>query len=174
MFHKQLIKEHHLFLFIAFLLSCGLAFAFYVQYYLGIEPCDMCYTQRYLFAASISFCFIAAFFSRIFVFLKYLSLIALMINFSYSSYHVGVEQKWWRGPESCTSHGEKLDLNVQSGIDPIEMLKKHLDQKKVVLCDKVSWRILGIPATVCNTLFLLCLVIFHMGIIIRWKRKTYL
>lgn len=156
-----------LFTFIALCLCFGLGFAYYVQYYLRIDPCAMCFTQRYLFMAAIALSLLTIIFIAEFPGFRYLAALALLANLSFSAYHVGVEQKWWSGPSTCT--GSTCSVANLSPEEALAKLKSHLSQKKFVPCDQVSWRIFGVPATVWNTLFLTFLLIVALTDI--WPRK---
>jgi disulfide bond formation protein DsbB len=168
-----MLRFHNGLIFITFslLLSLGLGFAYFAQYYLSIEPCAMCYTQRYLFMVAIFILFITGIFCNKFPILKYVSLLTLITNLIFSGFHVGVEQKWWQGPKTCTS---QTDLNLQnlSAEEALEKLNEHLTHKKFVPCDQIGWRILSIPVTILNTLFLLILCLFTIKVIIRCHKRS--
>lgn len=161
----------YVYLGLSVVLFFGLMTAYFSQHVLGIEPCAMCYTQRYIYMGCIAATALTGLLGQSVRIFKILSLLLLIGNLSYSFYHVGVEQKWWKGPDSCTSTGQKLDLSKPSDEDPIERLKKHLENKKVVLCDEISWRILNIPATVLNTIFLLFLCLIHLRVNLLCQRN---
>ncbi|MEO0890593.1 MAG: hypothetical protein AAFX97_10635, partial [Pseudomonadota bacterium] len=44
------------------------------------------------------------------------------------------EQKWWDGPASCTGGG----MGDLSGADLL-----NLDSVRVIMCDEISWQLLG-------------------------------
>ncbi len=75
-----------------------------------------------------------------------LALIALaaLCNAAYGAYHAGVEWKFWPGPSSCTG-APSLSLGGGSLLD-------QLDKVKVVPCDVVQWRFLGISLAGYNAL----------------------
>ena len=160
-------------IFVAFslLLSLGLAFAYFSQYYLHVETCAMCYTQRYLFMGAIVILFMTGVFFDKSPVLKYLSLLALAANLAFSGFHVGVEQKWWKGPSTCVSNTQ-LDLKKASPEQALEQLKLQLSEKKFVPCDRVGWRIFGIPVTMLNTLFLFMLFFITLKVIIRCHKRS--
>ncbi|MDP2193451.1 MAG: disulfide bond formation protein B, partial [Alphaproteobacteria bacterium] len=110
-------------LFVAVLLACGLGFAYYVQYVLHIEPCAMCYMQRYLFMGGICLCLLVAVFHHKCAVIQYVALMSLIANLGFSVYHSGVEQKWWKGPEHCTS-GSAINLANLTQEQALEALKK--------------------------------------------------
>ncbi len=164
------LYEGVIFIAFALLLSLGLGFAYFSQYYLNVDTCAMCYTQRYLFMVAILvLCATGIFFDRSPI-LKYLSLLVLATNLAFSGFHVGVEQKWWKGPSTCVSNTQ-LDLKNASPEQALEQLKSQLFEKKFVPCDKVGWRILGIPATILNTLFLLMLFLCTLKVIVTCHKR---
>lgn len=165
------LQEGVIFVAFALLLSLGLGFAYFSQYYLSVDTCAMCYTQRYLFMGAIFTLLVTAVFFDTSSILKYLSLLALAANLVFSGFHVGVEQKWWKGPSTCTSNTQ-LDLKNASPEQALEQLKLQLSEKKFVPCDKVGWRIFGIPATMLNTLFLLMLFIITLKVIITCHKRS--
>lgn len=165
------IPSPYVYLGLSVILLSGLSIAYFSQHVLGIEPCAMCFTQRHIYLISIAATALTGLFGQSLRLIKWISLIVLCGNLSYSSYHVGVEQKWWKGPDSCTSTGQKLDLSQSTDVDPIERLKKHLQTQKVVLCDEISWRILGVPATILNTIFLFILCLIHLRVNLRCRQR---
>jgi disulfide bond formation protein DsbB len=65
-------------------------------------------------------------------------------------YHTGVERGWWKGPSSCTGG---TNLGSLSGADLLST-----DAPRVVMCDQVSWELLGLSMPSWNALFSLVLV----------------
>ena len=108
---------------------------------LGYAPCELCLTERYAFYAGAPVAAATAFLASrsangparaLFV------LIALIFlaNVVLAGYHVGVEQHWWPGPTACTgSLGGPVD---------VKDLMKELNSARVVNCDEVQLRILGL------------------------------
>ena len=58
-----------------------------------------------------------------------------LFNAGFGVYHSGVEWGWWQGPTECS--GPITDLGSGSLFD-------NLDKVKVVRCDEVQWRWLGL------------------------------
>ncbi len=67
--------------------------------------------------------------------LAFIALIFLA-NVGLAFYHVGVEQHWWPGPTACTGS--------LSGPVDVNDLAKALNSVRVVNCDEVQLRILGL------------------------------
>lgn len=140
---------------------------------MGIEPCYLCYIQRYLYGFAIFSCLFSAFIVERVESIKYFALLSLLINTGFSFYHVGVEHKWWKGPESCISKAFSLNVDSLNQDDAVESLKKQLEHRKVVPCDQITWRIFSIPATIWNTLFLSGLSLITLIMCLACQRKAY-
>ena len=68
----------------------------------------------------------------------------LAANAALAGYHVGVEQKWWEGPASCSAA-------VAAGTS-FEDLKAQLLAAPIVRCDEVPWSLFGISMAGYNVL----------------------
>ena len=127
-----------------------IAGAWFFQLVLDIVPCPMCLEQRWAYYVIIPLGILIAIGARQGaprgVLLAGLVLIALaaLCNAGYGAYHAGVEWKFWPGPSSCTG-ATALKLGGGSLLD-------QLDKVKVVPCDVVQWRFLGISLAGYNAL----------------------
>jgi disulfide bond formation protein DsbB len=134
---------------IALIAAATIAGAWFFQLVLDIVPCPMCLEQRWAYYAIIPLAVLIALLARAgaprVVLFAGLALIALaaLCNAGYGAYHAGVEWKFWPGPTSCT--GATLNLGGGSLLD-------QLDKVKVVPCDVVQWRFLGISLAGYNAL----------------------
>jgi disulfide bond formation protein DsbB len=103
------------------------------QFFFDKIPCQLCLISRYLFLL-ISF---VALFSINFKRLKPLLLLLTFSALLFSFYHLGVENHWWIGPQSCVSKLPTLDS-----------LSDNNDQSMVIpYCDRANWKIFGISST---------------------------
>ena len=103
------------------------------QFWLGKAPCLLCFITRYCFL-SIALLSAASLWKRKF---RWISLAAVFLCFSFSFYHLGVENHWWAAPQSCAAELPTLDK-----LETIETL----DNSKVY-CDRANWLIFGISST---------------------------
>ena len=90
-----------------------------------------------------------------------LALLALG-NAGLGVYHAGVEWKFWAGPSDCS--GPVLDLSKAGS------LLDQLDKVKVVRCDEVQWRFLGLSLAGYNVLVSLALAALAGWGILRIRR----
>jgi disulfide bond formation protein DsbB len=127
-----------------------LAGAWFFQLVIGLVPCPMCLEQRYAYYTLIPLsALVAASAVRgsprgvLLLGLALLALIALA-NAGFGVYHAGVEWKFWQGPTTCTG----ATPTITSAADML----KRLDAEKVVPCDQVQFRFLGLSLAGYNAL----------------------
>jgi disulfide bond formation protein DsbB len=115
--------------------------AWFFQYVLGIQPCPMCLEQRYAYYLVIVLgAVLALAASRLprAVVIAALAVLALAAfgNSIFGAFHAGVEWGFWQGPATCS--GPVQDLGSAGN------LLQRLDTVRVVRCDEVQWRFLGL------------------------------
>ena len=134
--------------------AATIAGAWFFQLVLGIVPCPLCLEQRYAYYFIIPFAVLVAIAaargaSRHLLVLGFAVLaIAALANAGLGTYHAGVEWKFWQGPTDCT--GPMLDLGGGSLLESIKTVK-------VIRCDDVQWRFLGLSLAGYNVLISLAL-----------------
>jgi len=153
-------------LMLAFLMSLSLLLGAYgFQYIGGLEPCHLCWWQRYAHMAilglSAAGLLLKDFWRGLWL---WATAIALEVSVAAAGYHAGVEQKWWQGPTTCTSQG--LD---QSG--DMSALFDNMMNAKLVMCDKIPWEMFGISMAGYNFLISLAVSLFVTGTIIAGLRQ---
>ena len=116
---------------------------------LGYPPCAMCIWQRWPHGIAIAIGIIAMMLpGRV---LPLLGALAATTTAAIGVFHTGVERDWWEGPSSCTGSGPSL--GSLSGGDLLAT-----DGPRLVMCDVVSWEMLGLSMASWNALFSLVLV----------------
>lgn len=110
------------------------------QYWGGLDPCVLCIYQRYAYGAAALFglgAFVLADRPKLRRPAMQLAALAFLVGAGIAMFHVGVEQKWWEGTESC--YAPAVDFNAS-----IDDLRNQLLAKKPASCDEVSWSLGGI------------------------------
>jgi len=140
--------------------SATIAGAWFFQLVLNIQPCPLCLEQRYAYyaeiplAAILTAC-IALKVPRTVLIAGFLLLLVLtLFNAGFGVYHSGVEWGWWQGPTECS--GPITDLGSGNLFD-------NLNNVKVIRCDEVQWRLLGLSLAGYNALIsaLMALIAFQ-------------
>jgi disulfide bond formation protein DsbB len=132
-----------------------LAGAWFFQLVLDIRPCPLCLEQRYAYYLTIPLAVLVAIAAAkdaprglVVTGLMLLALAALA-NAVLGGYHAGVEWKFWQGPTDCS--GPVVDLGKAGS------LLERLDTVKVIRCDEVQWRFLGLSLAGYNVLISLAM-----------------
>jgi len=149
--------------------AATLAGAWFFQLVLDIRPCPLCLEQRYAYYLAIPLgalvAFAAARDAPRAVLVAGLAILAAAAlgNAWLGAYHAGVEWHFWQGPTDCT--GEIGNLGSAGN------LLQRLDTVKVIRCDEVQWRFLGLSLAGYNVLIsLLMAAIAAWGIVRTPKR----
>jgi disulfide bond formation protein DsbB len=146
--------------------AATLAGAWYFQLVLGLQPCPLCLEQRYAYYLAVPLAVVIAFAAALHaprpLLIGGLALLALaaLANAVLGTYHAGVEWKFWAGPTDCTGPVGNLG-SAGSLLD-------RLDTVKVVMCDEVQWKFLGLSLAGYNVLISLLMA----AIAIRGVAKT--
>lgn len=127
---------------VAVIAAATLAGAWFFELALDIRPCPLCLEQRYAYYLAIPLAALIAVgaargVSRglLIVGLVILAL-ALVANAGLGAYHAGVEWGFWQGPTDCS--GPITDFGNTGN------LLDGLNKVKVIRCDAVQWRFLGL------------------------------
>ena len=131
---------------ISFLVSSVMLIsAFYLEYFHGALPCDLCITQRWFHGAIITYSLIIIFILIKTAISKKLLLFGGTILWFSSSiaglYHFGIEMNFWTGPDGCSS-----------SIDFSKDTLKYLLSKSPIKCDEVMFKIFGLSLAGWNAL----------------------
>jgi disulfide bond formation protein DsbB len=135
---------------VAAVAAATLAGAWYFQLVLDLVPCPLCLEQRYAYYLAIPLgalvALAAAKGAPRAVLLAGLAILAAAAlgNAGLGTYHAGVEWGLWQGPTECTGPIG----NFGSAADML----RRLDTVKVVRCDEVQWRFLGLSLAGYNVL----------------------
>ena len=117
-----------------------LAGAYYFQYVMGLQPCEMCLWQRWPHMVAIAAGLVAlaslVVSPRLTIGLVVVAIAALVATSAIGVFHVGVENHWWAGPQACSG-------TIPQGLSA-EELKKYLFSAKMVRCDQTAWSMWGV------------------------------
>lgn len=116
---------------------------------LGVEPCELCLKQRFAYYAALPLAAAAIFLARnaqTTAARVLLAVLAAMFlgNAILSAYHAGVEWRLWPGPTDCSGDFVKPAS--------MEEFRRQLETTRIVRCDEVAIRILGLSLADWNVL----------------------
>ena len=122
----------------------SLSIAYFIQYILGYQPCNLCLIERIPYLASIiliSLIFILNRFKKI---IAGIVLLFFIFGAIISFYHVGIEQEFFKESFVCNLGSSKDALST-------EQLLKQLENAPIS-CKDVSFRFLGLSLATINTI----------------------
>jgi len=107
----------------------------------GYAPCELCLMQRWAYYAGAPLAALTAIFAargpqRLAGALLWLLALVFAASLVFGLYHAGVEWGFWPGPAGCTG--------ALTRADSMQDFLKQLETTKVVRCDAVAIRILGL------------------------------
>jgi len=139
---------------IIFLVSIlALASAFFIEYILGHQPCNLCIFERIPYLLAIIIILLNFKFNQFEKFFILLLVIVFLFGAILSLYHLGIEQGFIQESLVC-------DLKSGSNLLSKEEILKQL-QEKNVSCKDVTFKIFGLSLTSYNILISL---LFSIGV----------
>tara|TARA_B100001142_G_C14128855_1_gene576100 strand:+ start:248 stop:733 length:486 start_codon:yes stop_codon:yes gene_type:complete len=136
---------------ILFISLISLVSAYFIEYILGHQPCNLCLIERIPYALCVILIFVNFIAKKNEKFVILLLILTFFFSFTISSYHFGIEQGFFEESTVCT-------LKDSAEITSKEELLKQLN-KKNISCKDVTFRIFGLSLTSINIFISLILTI---------------
>ena len=137
--------------------------AYFIQYILNHEPCNLCLIERIPYLAAIILI------SLIFILNKFEKIISLIVSLFFifgavvSFYHFGIEQGFFSESLVC-------DLGNNNKATSAQDLLKQLE-KKTVSCKDVTFKILGLSLATFNTIISIIISAIMFKIVINYDKN---
>jgi disulfide bond formation protein DsbB len=136
--------------------------AYYIEYILGHQPCNLCVIERIPYLLSLIILLINFKFKKIEKILILSLIFIFVFSLIVSIYHFGIEQGFFQESLIC-------DLKNEGNILSKEELLIEL-QKKTVSCKDVTFRIFGFSLTTFNIIISILLIILLTKIFISYEK----
>ena len=137
--------------------------AYFIEYILGHQPCNLCLIERIPYGLSIILIIVNHFFKKNEKFVILLLIIIFVFSLIISLYHFGIEQGFFEESAVC---GIKNSAEI---ISKDELLKQL--QEKNINCKDVTFRIFGLSLTSINILISFILSILLTKIFISYEKN---
>ena len=152
-----------LYLKIIFLFSfIALISAFFIEYALGHQPCNLCLIERIPYGLSIIIIMGIFFIKKNQKFMVLLLILTFIFSFAISFYHYGIEQGFFQESSIC---GVK---DFTESITKEDLLKQL--SKKTTSCRDVTFRIFGLSLTSINIVINILFIITLLKIITKYEK----
>ena len=158
-----MLNNKSLLLYVILLVSLvALTSAFFIEYVLSHQPCNLCILERIPYVIAIIIIFLNYKFSQ---FEKIFLLLLIIVFFAatiLSLYHFGIEQGFIEESLVC-------DLKKGSGVTSKEEILKQLEEQKVS-CKDVTFKIFGLSLTTYNIVISILITINTLKIYLNYAK----
>ena len=152
------------FLLLTFLISLfALISAYFIEYILGYQPCNLCLIERIPYVVALIIITINFKFNHLERYLILLLVFVFLTSTLISLYHLGIEQGFIKESLVC-------DLKNSSKILSKEEILQQL-QQKIVSCKDVTFKILGLSLTTLNIIISLLITIVFTKIYFSYDKN---
>ena len=153
-----------LYLKIIFLFSfIALICAFFIEYVLGHQPCNLCLMERIPYGLSMMIIMVIFFIRKNQKFLILLLILTFTFSFAISLYHFGIEQNFFQESSIC---GVK---SLTESITKQDLLKQL--SEKTISCRDVTFRIFGLSLANINIVISLLFIITLLKIFNKYEKN---
>ena len=150
----------NLILFVSFV---ALISAFFIEYVLGHQPCNLCILERIPYVVAIVIILLNYKFSQFEKLFLVLLIIVFLTATILSVYHFGIEQGFIEESLVC-------DLKNGSGVTSKEEILKQLQEQKVS-CKDVTFKIFGLSLTTYNIVISILITINTLKIYLNYAKS---
>ena len=137
--------------------------AFFIEYVLGHQPCNLCLIERIPYGLSIMIIISVFLIKKNQKFFVLLLILTFAFSFAISFYHFGIEQEFFQ--ESSVCGVKSLTENITK-----EDLLKQLSEK-TISCRDVTFRIFGLSLTSINIVVSLLIIITLLEIFKEYEKN---
>ena len=139
--------------------------AYFIEYALGHQPCNLCLIERIPYGLSLFLIIINFILKKNDKFIIILLTLIFLFSFLISIYHFGIEQGFFEESTVC-------GLNNTTDIISKDELLKILNEKPVS-CRDVTFRVFGLSLTTINIGISLVIIIFLIKIYMTYEKIKY-
>ena len=155
--------KRELYLKIIFIISfTALVSAFFIEYALGYQPCNLCLIERIPYGISIILVITIFILKKNENFLIMLLILTFIFSLAISIYHFGIEQGFFQESSVCGT------TNLGENITKEDLLKQLTE--KTVSCKDVTFRIFGFSLTTFNMILSLILIFVLLKIFQNYEK----
>ena len=157
-------KTNNIFLIVILaIISITIISTLIIQYWLGHEPCKLCFYERVPYFLSILLLIKILFFKKY----EKITLLILFLVFFCSTvlafYHFGIERGFFSETLSCAVGNLSETLSKEQ---LLEQLKQN-----TISCKDVTFRIFGFSLTAINAIFSICLSAIFIKLFINYEKN---
>ena len=137
--------------------------AYFIEFILGHQPCNLCLIERIPYGLSIILIITIFILKKNENFFILLLILTFIFSFAISVYHLGIEQGFFQESAVCDVK------NINENLTKEDLLKQL--SKKIVSCKDVTFRIFGLSLTSVNIVISLLFIITLVKIYTKYEKN---
>ena len=137
--------------------------AYFIEFILGHQPCNLCLIERIPYGLSIILIITIFILKKNENFFVLLLILTFVFSFAISVYHLGIEQGFFQESAVCDVK------NINENLTKEDLLKQL--SKKIVSCKDVTFRIFGLSLTSVNIVISLLFIITLVKIYTKYEKN---
>ena len=143
--------------------SISLISAYFIEYVLGHQPCNLCLIERIPYGISIILTLVILILKKNEKFFILLLLLTFVFSFTISLYHLGIEQDIFKESAVCTAKDFSENITKEDLLNQLS--------RRVISCKDVTFRIFGLSLTTINIVISLLFIITLAKIYTKYEEK---
>ena len=153
------ITLHLILLFSVFAVSA----AYFIEYILGHQPCNLCLIERIPYIISIILILLFIFIQKFERFFLVILSITFIIAFTISFYHFGIEQGFIKESLVCDLNSNNTDLTKEALLNQLKEV--------TVSCKDATFKILGLSLATINIFISLMIVTITIKLFLTYEKN---
>ena len=137
--------------------------AYFIQYVLGHDPCNLCLIERIPYISSIIIISAILIFKKIEKILLIVLIIIFMSAFIISLYHFGIEQEFIKESLVCDLSSTNTNLTKETILNELK--------QKTISCKDVTFKIFGLSLATFNIFISLILSAITMKLFLSYEKN---
>ena len=157
------LKANHYLKIILLFSFVALLSAYFIEYVLGYQPCNLCLIERIPYGISIILIITILVIKKNQKFLVLLLILTFIFSLAISFYHYGIEQGFFQESPVCVVKSFNESVTKED-------LLRQLNEK-IVSCKDVTFRIFGLSLTSFNIVISIIIIITLLKILIKYEKS---
>ena len=137
--------------------------AYFIEYILGHQPCNLCLIERIPYFVSIVIILLFIFIQKFERFFLIILSITFIIAFIISFYHFGIEQGFIKESLVCDLNSNNADLTKEALLNQL--------QEVTVSCKDVTFKILGLSLATINIFISLIITTITIKLFLTYEKN---
>ena len=137
--------------------------AYFIEYVLGHQPCNLCLIERIPYGISILLTSVILISKKNEKFFIILLILTFVFSFTISLYHLGIEQGIFEESTVCTAKDFSENTTKEDLLNQLS--------KRIISCKDVTFKVFGLSLTTINIVISLFFIITLTKIYTKYEKK---